>query len=817
MPASNADPRQAGEAPHGSRPAVGSRCRRFEPSNIFVHGSAQARRDAVAKLDEYRRKRDPKATPEPFGGGERARRSADLRRPAPRRAPAPLRLPARAGRRARELGGAEGRARSSPGSQHLAVHVEDHPLEYATFEGEIPKGQYGAGTVEIWDTRHVRARRGEEGRRADRPAARQAARGHVDARARAASTATRRTGCSSASATSTARPRRDAPAATSRCWRRSPRSVPRGEGWLFEIKWDGYRDRSRASRGGGRAAQPQRQGLDGALRRASRGRSPQALRTPELRRSTARSARSTTQGRPSFSRDAAGQPGRRSSTTSSTCSSSTASRCSTCRSTERRERLEALLDRRNRDGPALGDVRRRRGALRGGRGAGARGRDRQARRLALPAEGRRTRDWLKIKTHRQPGVRDRRLHEGPGPARRDASARSSSASTDGGELALRRQRRHRLHRRTRSTSCSASCARSSAATSPFAEVPKMPRVRKGDVVWVEPRARRARSSSPSGRTTATCARPSYQGLREDKPPRRCAARSRCPTRSAQGKRALKLSNLDKVFWPEEGITKGDLLAYYRAVAPVLVPHLRDRPFTMKRYPDGAARQVLLPEGRAEAHARVDPDACRSRSRRATRRAKRRRIRRAARERRARAALDGEHGLHRPERVVLARRQARPAGLRALRPRPVARRRLPRDGPGRAARQAGARRARARRRSRRRAARTGCTCSSRSSGGTRTRTRASSPRSSPRALARTHRGLVTTEWSKAKRRGVLIDSNQNGEGKTIASVYSVRPKPGAPVSTPLRWDEVTRTSTRATSRWRSCSRGSSATATSTRAC
>jgi bifunctional non-homologous end joining protein LigD len=50
--------------------------------------------------------------------------------------------------------------------------------------------------------------------------------------------------------------------------------------------------------------------------------------------------------------------------------------------------------------------------------------------------------------------------------------------------------------------------------------------------------------------------------------------------------------------------------------------------------------------------------------------------------------------------------------------------------------------------------------------------------------------VTTEWSKARRRGVLIDANQNGEGKTIASVYSVRPRPGAPVSTPLRWDEVT---------------------------
>ena len=55
----------------------------------------------------------------------------------------------------------------------------------------------------------------------------------------------------------------------------------------------------------------------------------------------------------------------------------------------------------------------------------------------------------------------------------------------------------------------------------------------------------------------------------------------------KGKRVLRLSNLDKPFWPDEGITKGDLLAFYRDVAPVLVPHLRDRPFTMRRYPDGA--------------------------------------------------------------------------------------------------------------------------------------------------------------------------------------------------------------------------------------
>jgi bifunctional non-homologous end joining protein LigD len=54
----------------------------------------------------------------------------------------------------------------------------------------------------------------------------------------------------------------------------------------------------------------------------------------------------------------------------------------------------------------------------------------------------------------------------------------------------------------------------------------------------------------------------------------------------------------------------------------------------------------------------------------------------------------------------------------------------------------------------------------------------------------HPGEVTTEWLKKKRSGVLLDHRQNGHGKTIASAYSVRPKPGAPVSTPLLWEELT---------------------------
>jgi bifunctional non-homologous end joining protein LigD len=59
------------------------------------------------------------------------------------------------------------------------------------------------------------------------------------------------------------------------------------------------------------------------------------------------------------------------------------------------------------------------------------------------------------------------------------------------------------------------------------------------------------------------------------------------------------------------------------------------------------------------------------------------------------------------------------------------------------------------------------------------------------LAEENPGVVTTEWLKRKRVGVLIDYHQNGAGKTIASAYSVRPKEGAPVSTPLRWEELTR--------------------------
>jgi len=62
---------------------------------------------------------------------------------------------------------------------------------------------------------------------------------------------------------------------------------------------------------------------------------------------------------------------------------------------------------------------------------------------------------------------------------------------------------------------------------------------------------------------------------------------------AVDKRDVRLTNLDKLFWPERGITKGLLIQYYADVAPVLLPHIRDRAMVMKRYPHGAASEPFF--------------------------------------------------------------------------------------------------------------------------------------------------------------------------------------------------------------------------------
>lgn len=53
-----------------------------------------------------------------------------------------------------------------------------------------------------------------------------------------------------------------------------------------------------------------------------------------------------------------------------------------------------------------------------------------------------------------------------------------------------------------------------------------------------------------------------------------------------GSRTVDVSNLDKIFYPQTGFTKGEVIDYYIKIAPVLLPHLQDRPISLKRYPDG---------------------------------------------------------------------------------------------------------------------------------------------------------------------------------------------------------------------------------------
>src|SRR5678815_1341121 len=76
---------------------------------------------------------------------------------------------------------------------------------------------------------------------------------------------------------------------------------------------------------------------------------------------------------------------------------------------------------------------------------------------------------------------------------------------------------------------------------------------------------------------------------------------------------VQLTNLDKPFWPELGITKGDLIQYYADVSPLLLPHIRDRAMVMKRYPHGAAGEFFFMKRAPEPRpawirtCRIDPD------------------------------------------------------------------------------------------------------------------------------------------------------------------------------------------------------------------
>src|SRR4051794_27689468 len=102
-------------------------------------------------LAEYRRKRDPGGTPEPFEGAGDA--GGQLRFVVQRHSARRLHYDLRLERDGVLASWAVPKGLpTAPGSRRLAVHTEDHPLKYIDFEGQIPKGEYGAGTMDVYDT-----------------------------------------------------------------------------------------------------------------------------------------------------------------------------------------------------------------------------------------------------------------------------------------------------------------------------------------------------------------------------------------------------------------------------------------------------------------------------------------------------------------------------------------------------------------------------------------------------------------------------------------------------------------------------------------
>ena len=253
----------------------------------------------------------------------------------------------------------------------------------------------------------------------------------------------------------------------------------------------------------------------------------------------------------------------------------------------------------------------------------------------------------------------------------------------------------------------------------------------------------------------------------------------------KGNREVRLSSADRVLFPDDRITKGDLWDYYHAVAPWIVQHLRNRPFTMKRWREG------LPGGsffQKQAPKNI-PDWIPTRT-----------FRTWPREGGSRLVdfplVNDELALlwmvqyhcidmnawysrvdkpDRPDFVLFDLDPPDGGFVDAIRVAHLIRELLDELCLPGYVKTSGAD-----------GIHVVAPITRRS---TFQQTYAFAERAS-RLLEARHPGLVTTEWLKKKRRGVLVDHRQNGHGKTIASVYSVRPKPDAPVSTPLRWDELT---------------------------
>jgi len=720
-------------------------------------------------LDEYRGKRREGETPEPFESGTAAAETPRfvVQRHAARRLHYDFRL---------ERGGALASwavPKGIPlrkGERHVAVHVEDHPLEYADFEGTIPAGQYGAGTVEIWD-------RGTFDLLEEKRDGGLTVRLHGD---RLAGVWTLVPASLDGDPKNWLLLRKDADTGPTQRYKpmlaTSTETLPHGEGWTYEPKWDGYRAIVRVA--GGEVTFTSRNGNDLTERFREVARAvPGALRSSDAVLDGEICALDAS-GRSRFS--LLQESGGTFALVLFDLLELESEPLVDEPLSERRRRLEALVGASGAVlvSPQFGDGDALLAAARQQELEGV-----VAKQLTSRYKpGRRSSEWLKLKLRQTQDVVVAGYTRGQG--RRTGFGALIVGVWDAGELRwagnvgtgfsdgeIERLRGLLVPLERPDT--------------PFAVVPTMPRVRRADIRWVEPRyvaEVEFAEWTHEGRLRA----PSYLRLREDV----AAAdvtREREPLAPVirRGRRELRFSNVDKLFWPERGITKGDLIAYYRDVADFVLPHLRDRPFTMKRYPDGWKGKNFFQKN-APAHM---PEWIGRAPFPASTRAGEKRVIEYALVNDGLALMwmanMGCIDLHtwasrvdKPERpdwvmfdldpsegagfeevieVALLVKQLlelieldcfpKTSGSRGMHVLvPIARRHSFEEVREFAGIVAG-------------------------------------------ALARAHPGLATTEWAKEKRRGVLVDANQNGPGRTNATVYSVRPRAGAVVSTPLRWEEV----------------------------
>ncbi len=570
-------------------------------------------------LDGYRAKRDFQRTPEPGGGPARGDgRGARfvIHEHSARRLHWDLRL---------EHDGALASwaipkgLPEAPGENHFAAATEDHPLEYLDFEGEIPAGQYGAGTIAIWDRGTYdclkwEPRKVEVRLHGERVHARYAlfATGEgpepkdwmihrMDPPADSA--------------------REPMPRALAPMLARTG-SLPREqEGWAYEIKWDGIRAIAYSR--------------PGELRLQTRNLNDVTERYPELGRlGRALGSHSAvldgeivaldSDGRPSFTAlqqrmqlGSRAQAARRARTTPVTYVIFDllwldGHPLMALPYSERRARLAEL---------ALAGESWRTPAHVVGHGAellaatadqGLEGI--VAKRLDSPYQpGLRSRDWQKIKrVGRQEFVVGGWL-AGKGRRSRSVGALLLGVYEADGVL--------RYVGRVGSGFSDAELERLAVLLaplareeSPFAAGPRPPR----GALFCEPRLI-AEVEFAEWTAAGSLRQPSYKGLREDKPasavrredereqasaaaipPLQIEARGAAGARLLIEGRELKLSNLEKVLYPESGFTKADLIDYYAALAPSLLGHLQGRALTVRRWPDGVDGKSFF-QKRAPAH------------------------------------------------------------------------------------------------------------------------------------------------------------------------------------------------------------------------